>query len=449
MAGEATEEKPLHVIELHISNVMRLRAVSIRPDGAPVVIVGGRNGQGKSSTLKAIAMALGGADAVPDEALRRGAERGSVILQTEEFRIERTFTAAGGTSLKVIGEGERKLASPQALLDSMCAKLMLDPLAFVTAKKADRVETVKELVPELVKQLEEIEENHTSLFEQRTLSKRELAALKARVEALPPEPEGELPESERSVLELLAELEQLKATADENASHRRWLQEKLDEAKAIEDAAATAQKEIDELEQAAKEWRAELEVLAKKRTAKQAEISTGKAVVDELVEPDLEPKKKEIAELEETNRKVRDRNARKALRDELRRVTGEVDEQTRAITHLDDRRNEAIAATKFPVDGLGFRAGDVTYKGLPLDQASQAELIRISVAIAVARSPRMRIALVRSGNDLDQASLQLLAEHAAAAGLQVFIERVSEDGAGCSVLIEDGMVKDTAAEAGR
>jgi DNA repair exonuclease SbcCD ATPase subunit len=89
-----------HIISLEVENVKRLTAVSLRPK-AGLNIVGGKNGQGKSSLLDSIAMALGGKNEIPGEPLRRGTEKGSVTMTLSNgLTIKRGFTAKG-TSLVV------------------------------------------------------------------------------------------------------------------------------------------------------------------------------------------------------------------------------------------------------------------------------------------------------------------------------------------------------------
>ena len=58
-----------------------------------------------------------------------------------------------------------------------------------------------------------------------------------------------------------------------------------------------------------------------------------------------------------------------------------------------------------PVEGLGFGAGIVTFNGLPFDQASTAEQLRVSVAIAMAANPKLRVLRIKHGNDLDADNL--------------------------------------------
>ena len=76
------------------------------------------------------------------------------------------------------------------------------------------------------------------------------------------------------------------------------------------------------------------------------------------------------------------------------------------------------------------------FDGIPFDQVNTAEQLRISVAIAAAMNPKLKVMLIRHGNDLDAESFALLGVLAAENGLQVWIERI-EGGKG-AVIIEDG-----------
>src|SRR4051812_37263172 len=67
---------PMKIISLHAENVKRLKAVDITPD-SPTVVIAGKNGQGKSSVLDSILLALAGKDAAKlmTRPIRDGAER--------------------------------------------------------------------------------------------------------------------------------------------------------------------------------------------------------------------------------------------------------------------------------------------------------------------------------------------------------------------------------------
>jgi hypothetical protein len=92
-----------------------------------------------------------------------------------------------------------------------------------------------------------------------------------------------------------------------------------------------------------------------------------------------------------------------------------------------------------PVEGLSFGDGEVLFDGIPLDQASQAEKIRVSVAIAMAANPKLRVLCVRDGSLLDRESWRLLAELVESNDYQCWVE-VTDDEGKTGIVIEDGTV---------
>ena len=70
-AHPVTQDHPLTIVKLTASNVKRLRAVTIAPDGN-LVVLSGRNGQGKTTVLDCIEYAIGGKDVICAEPVRRG-----------------------------------------------------------------------------------------------------------------------------------------------------------------------------------------------------------------------------------------------------------------------------------------------------------------------------------------------------------------------------------------
>ncbi len=100
----------------------------------------------------------------------------------------------------------------------------------------------------------------------------------------------------------------------------------------------------------------------------------------------------------------------------------------------------AIAGAEMPVPGLSFGDGEVLFDGLPLDQASQAEKIRISVAIAMAANPKLRVLCIRDGSLLDRESLRLLSELIESQDYQCWLE-VTDDEGKTGVVIEDGAIR--------
>lgn len=107
----------------------------------------GRNAQGKSSTLDAIQMALGGDRVAPPRPVRAGEEEGAIRLELDNGTvILRRFTVDGKPTLEVTNGEGFKAGSPQKLLDTLYASVAFDPLAFTRLKPADQLATLRGLV---------------------------------------------------------------------------------------------------------------------------------------------------------------------------------------------------------------------------------------------------------------------------------------------------------------
>ncbi|MCI0540823.1 MAG: AAA family ATPase, partial [Verrucomicrobiales bacterium] len=97
----------MKIIKLQTENVKRLQAVEITPGGGNMVVIGGKNGAGKSSVLDSIEFALGG-DPSAKMPVRRGEDKARIVVDLGDLVIKRVFTAAGGTSLVVTDADGRK-----------------------------------------------------------------------------------------------------------------------------------------------------------------------------------------------------------------------------------------------------------------------------------------------------------------------------------------------------
>lgn len=88
----------MKIIELKAENIKKLKAVEIKPSENLVKITG-KNAQGKSSVLDAIFYAIGGKKAIPSKPIRDGETKGSIELDLGDYKVTRTFTERGVSSL--------------------------------------------------------------------------------------------------------------------------------------------------------------------------------------------------------------------------------------------------------------------------------------------------------------------------------------------------------------
>lgn len=428
MTGFSYDEAPLTITELRVENVKRLKSVRVRPDGA-VVVIGGRNAQGKSSLLDAIEMAIGGAKSIPAEPIRRGTPRARIVADLGDLVIERTFTQKG-SELVVKNAAGAEQRSPQGLLDSLCSRIAFDPVEFERKDRKAQAQVLRELVPETAAAIDALEEQRRVAFDERAEANRAAKAIKARLEPL--------------VHHLHAPAKEVSIAA---------LGERLETAHRHNRARADATARVANAEQSIESRDAEIERLEDSlRMAKEARGSAvaerdqaAKALAALAPEVDSAPIQLELRGAEATNRKVRENQERRLVEEELRTAERRAAELTSEIEACAQRKLDLLAAAKLPVPGLGFDDEGALFNGLPLDQASQAERLRVSVAIGLALNPRIKVLLVRDGSRCDAESMRLLAEMAAEAEAQVWIERVTEDDEGCSIVIEDGEARDAAA----
>jgi predicted nucleic acid-binding Zn-ribbon protein len=438
------------VVELRAENVKRLRAVELHL-GDGVNVVAGRNGQGKTSVLDSLEMALGGKSSIPRKPVRKGEDKASIVVRLDNgITITRHIKPDGTGTLKVTSPENAAYASPQALLDGMLGSLSFDPLAFSRMDGDDQYETLRRLMGV---DTSDLDAEHAKIFAQRTDVNREAKRLEVEHAGL--QWYEDVPEALVSVESLAAELEAAQGRAqsvvDCEAEARRA------EAAAESERAAYARvntgavrkrtqitqlrQQIEQLEADIRDDEAELEriKLAGAEKAEESKVLSARAEELRANVPDIEEIRMRIKRVEATNGKVRSNERRNALAISIKTERSRSSQMTDRLAEIDAERAARIEAAPIPMPGLALGDGIVTLNGLPFDQASGAEQLRASVAIGIALNPKLRLLLVRDGSLLDRDGLRLLGELAAEHDCQVLLERVDTvDGVG--VVIEDGSV---------
>ncbi len=417
----------MKIVSLEVENVKRIKAVQITPTGE-LVVIGGRNAQGKSSCLDAIEMALAGKSAIPEEPIRRGSESARVVVTLDDgLVVERTFR--GDNSYLVVKRGDgTKAGTPQALLDSLCSRIAFDPLAFMRAKPTEQANQLRGLVG-LDFRAQDIARKNA--YDHRTDVNRQVKQAEAAAQAMPTV-EG-APADEISVADLMAELKRRQATnADVDKAHVS-----LDEHNR---KLAGFQKQLTDAEFELASLKVRIENLTGTIAKGTAFIAAETTRVNALPRANTAEIEQRIAGSETINANVRVNRRRAEILSDAAKIKATADELTRQIEAIDAAKSHAMATATWPVPGLGFSDTGVTFQGLPLEQASSAEQLRVSVAIGLAFNPKLKILLIRDGSLLDADSLAIVAKLASDAGGQVWLEVVGnrED---CAVVIEDGSAK--------
>ena len=461
----------MKIIQLTAENVKRLKVVDISPNGGLNQITG-KNGSGKTSVLDSIWWALGGEKQVQSVPVRKGADSARIRLDLGDLVVERKFSAEGTSRLTVrerspeqatdtpdkrlpFAEGGK---SPQKILDALIGRLAFDPLAFANKSPREQYDDLKSIV-KLDVDIEALEKANAGDFANRTDVNREAKAKHAQAEGIiiPLTPMRRVDEAEL--------LSRLQAAAEHNAAierekaARERLQRDANDKKvsgvrhreiAAANRARTLQR-IADLQKQIESARSEGDAMAAsaddEATAELAAAAEMEQKIDAMTAIsapiDISDLRAKLDQAKETNalvaRKEQALARYEALRAEAKAADKLADEITERMAARERVKKDAIANAKMPVDGLSFAAGRVIYNGLPYDQASDAERLRVSVAIAMEGNPTLRVLRIRDGSLLDDDGIKMLADLAQERDYQIWLERVDSTGK-VGIVMENGEV---------
>lgn len=422
----------MKIIALEAENLKRIKAIRLQPDGRSVII-GGDNEEGKSSCLDAILYALAGKDAICDEPLRKGTDKGFTKVTIGEFVVERRLTKAG-TTLTVTHTNGVKQASPQSILDALLGKLTFDPLAFSRMDAKAQRETLAKLVGIDFKSLND---EYASKFEDRRICNREVERLKALCQGkteLPGLPDKEIEQTD--LLGKLTEIQEHNKRVLTLRSNAERAEDAEENAKAI---VASNRKAVALLRQqlkAAEEAEAASVVDAARATDEARKARQAADAAQPMAESTIH---EQLSELAAKNANIRENNQLRRTRAELQTAEAQANAYTKHLDGILQKKRKLVEDAKFPLPLLTITDDAVLYQGLPLQQASSARQIQISASIGMALNPKLRVMIIREGSLLDDKSLAALQELANANDFQLWIERVGK-GKEISVVIEDGEV---------
>lgn len=431
----------MKIINLKSENVKRLQAVEITPDGN-LVVIGGRNSQGKSSVLDSVLYALAGKREIPERPVRNGQEEAEIEVRleacpergiTDELIVRRVLTADGKARLDIRSASDnRPYNSPQALLDSLTGRVGFDPLAFMRLKPAEQAEQLSAIVGV---SFEGLDSERATAYQERHALNKQAAAAMAKAEVMPHYPDAE-PVDTSALMEELRRRREVNQTASalDQAAEMMW--------RVADDAELKARQAEDEVERleaaliAAKE-KAEKSRLWAEDKSQDADRAT--QIAEAAAREDTDEIEQQIADASRRNAACKDNAARETAIDHAKELQAEAEALTDRIEEIDATKARLMAEAAWPIPGLGFGAHGVTLNNLPFEQASSSEQLAVSVAVGAALNPACRVLLIRDGSLLDADSLRVVGELAEKYDCQVWIERVS-DGEECSVVIEDGAV---------
>lgn len=405
--------------QLKIENVKRVKAVKLEPTPTGLTIVGGKNNQGKTSVLDAIAWALGGNKYRPSQAQREGSVTPPYlhVKLSNGLIVERK---GKNSDLKVIDPNGEKAG--QQLLDSFVEELAIDLPKFMNANNKEKANILLRIIG-VGDKLHELEQQEKELYNQRhTIG--QIADQKSKfAKEMPYFPDA--PKEPISASDLIQQQQEILARNGEN-------QRKRERAAQIQQEYNMQTQEVERLRQLLKEAEAKLAQLGQ-----DLEIAQKDAL--DLVDESTEELERNIQQIDEINRKVRANLDKEKAEEDAAQYRIQYSELTQKIEEIRQQKKELLNGADLPLEGLSVEDGELVYKGQKWDNMSGSDQLKVSTAIVRKLKPQCGFILIDKLEQMDLDTLNEFGQWLEQEGLQAIATRVST-GDECSIIIEDGYV---------
>jgi hypothetical protein len=382
--------------------------------------------------LDCIWLALSMSDAKIGTPIRQGEKRARIKLDLGEIIVERKFTE-GGSTLTVSNADGARYPSPQKMLDALIGALSFDPLAFTRKDGRKQFEELRRVV-KLDVDIDALSEQNKTDFDARTEVNRQAKTKRTLADSIKVTPG--LPEKPVDETALLNQIQAAAVGNTEIETRRANREQARRDIIALRNRAEQLRDEATELRRRADA----VDVKAAHEDAEAAKLQTRLDEAPALPEPvDITALRTQLDAAKATNVGISNRETRKRIESEASALEKRADELTDAMAAREKQKQDAVAAAQMPVSGLGFGDGEITYNGVPFSQASAAEQLRVSMAIAMASNPKLRVIRITDGSLLDEDSMRAIGDMAKAGDFQVWCEVVDSSGK-VGIVIEDGTV---------
>ncbi len=336
--------------KLEIENVKRVKAVKLEPTANGLTIIGGRNGQGKTSILDSIAWALGGNKYKPSKAQREGSvlPPNLHIVLDNGLEIRRD---GKNSDLKVIDPSGNKAG--QQLLNSFVEEFSINLPKFIEANNSEKAKTLLQIIG-VSEQLAVLEQQENEKYNQRTTigqiadQKKKFAAEQVYY--------PDAPKDLVSVSELITQQQSILAKNGENARLRS---------------------QRDQLAQLKDNLDSEIDRLIAERADIEAKLEIAEKSTLDLHDESTEQLEQNIAQVEQINLKVRANLDKDKANEDAQNYKDQYDGLTSEIEGIRLEKTKLLDNADLPLPGLSVAEGELLYNGQKWDNMSGAEQLKV------------------------------------------------------------------------
>ncbi|MHC1758292.1 MAG: AAA family ATPase [Negativicutes bacterium] len=416
----------LKINNLEIENVKRVKAVRMEPTQNGLTVIGGRNGQGKTSVLDAIAWALGGDKFKPSSPEREGSmvPPSLKITLSNGLVVERR---GKNSDLKVIDPNGNKAG--QQLLNEFIEQLALDLPRFMRSSSKEKADTLLQIIG-VGEQLHKLETQETQLYNRRTEIGRIADQKKKFAAEMVSYPEA--PKELISATDLIKRQQDILVRNGQNVQKR---QQVIEIGKNVDFLKAKVERLAEELKQANGAYAIAVN-----------DLDIAKKSAEQLQDESTEELERSLNNIDAINVKVRanyDKDKAEIDADDYSRQYNELSEDIEGIR---TQKMDLLKNANLPLPDLSVENGELIYRGFRWDNMSGAEQMKVSTAIVRKLNPQCGFVLMDKLEQMDADTMKDFGEWLETQGLQVIATRVSTNRDECSLIIEDGYIKPASKE---
>ncbi len=428
----------MRLSKVEVANFRGIRkaALEIPPD-VHQLIIGGRNGAGKTSLLNALLFLLQGAGGMENAEylLADGAETlrvsGEFIGQGGELEMQVTRTGPAGRSLIVKDAEGKTRPRPQDYLNQLFNR-GLDPMEFVRMSAEEQRVAFKRITGVNTDDID-AEINDINRISSETARLRQAALTRIgnrRIDEM-------LPADELDAANLIGQIQ----TAIKHNAEKTERQANL---RAQEKGLKAAENDLDRLNNEKDEL---LKRIAEAET--QAElwrdgVRNARNGIESFIEIDTEPLNAQLSDIKARNELIKENNE---LREQMRLLDElEVEQKKLNQEHRDklEERKRSVSLSRVPYPGLEMTEKGIALNGKSLAVNSETEQVLAGAALALAGNPEIRLILVPGGSGIGYEAIKALEEYCRDNDALFIMERYAakpEDLNGLEfVFIENGTV---------
>lgn len=407
----------IKINKLEIENVKRVKAVKMEPAANGLTVIGGKNNQGKTSVLDAIAWALGGDKYCPSQAQREGSIVPPYlhIVMNNGLVIERK---GKNSDLKVIDLQGKK--GGQQLLNEFVEQLAIDLPRFMSATNKEKADTLLKIIG-VGDQLCELDRKEQELYNSRHAI-GQIADQKLKfAKEMPYYPDA--PKDLVSPSELIKQQQEILARNGEN-------QRKRNQVVSLQNKAGILQQQINELSDKLRTTQEEYSSILQN-------LQIANKSIEDLHDESTAELEANINNIENINIKVRSNFDKDKAEEDARQFRCRYDALTAEINDVRQQKANLLNNAELPLPGLSVEDGELIYSGHKWDNMSGSDQLKVSTAIVRKLNPKCGFVLLDKLEQMDLDTLNDFGQWLESEGLQAIATRVST-GDECSIIIEDG-----------